>query len=462
MTKRKKTFTSNKENSKTIEEHITDYNSINRTLSPHVIRSKNQILRKLAHYLENNTNHKSLRKATKEDLKKFFTTDKYVKDGSHNLTGSVLIPFFRFVYEIDDVHLRPPNMGWFRTISKRAKLRNNDTHRKDKLLLTPYEYKKIIEYSKDFYGQNKAIWEIYYLSGFRPEELTSMNIEDVKEDKNDNIVWVSCPNSKTCPRPIPLSEYPENLIRYLGNHPKRNDKKAPLFFNIQGSTKLQRLRIQQIERRFRQMREKLKLKPTLVIKSFRKTRATIMFNSDDPMINNDTTICKYMGWSPTTVVLRRLEYNLTDFEDLKKAICKKPMISKSYDRIEAEKNEIEKGLKNDMEHMKKIYENVIGQLKADIHELKHQFDDFENNVLDERIREKIQEQLYKEKEAMSPEEKEEERKEDIRFHKRMMELERKEAAKTPEQKAKDAEETYKEWQRRQEIRIKKNKSRQKK
>ena len=384
MFNNKKTFIANESNSKTIKDYINDYKIIKKSASLHTIRNKNQILRKLSHYLENNTNHKSLKKATKDDLKQFFNNSKYVTIGSHNLTGSHIIPFYRWVYEIEDKHLRPANMGWYETTSKRAKLRNTDPHRKEKLFIKPDEYKKIIEYSKDFYGQNKAIWETYYISGFRPDELSSMSIEDVEEDKNDNTIYLYCPRSKTYPRKIPLPEYPENLIRYIGNHPQKNNKKAPLFFNLKGSAKLDRLKTQQIEQRFRIMRKELKLKPTLVIKSFRKTRATFMFNNEDPMINNDTTIGKYMGWSPTTVVLRRQEYNLTDFEDLKNAICKKPMISKSYERLEAEKDTMEKGLKTDMEHMKQIYENVIGKMKADIHELKNQFENFENNVETER------------------------------------------------------------------------------
>jgi len=334
MFNNKKTFNTNEANSEIIEDYINDYNINNKTCSPDTIRSKKQILRKLSHYLEKHTNHKSLKKATKEDLKQFFNNNKYVTIGSHNLTGSHLIPFYRWVYDIEDKHIRPKNMGWYETSSKRAKLRNSDPHRKDKLLLNPEEYKKIVDYSKDFYGQNKAIWETYYFSGFRPDELTSMNIEDVNEDKKENIVYVSCPKSKTCPRKIPLPEYPEKLIRYIGNHPKRNNNKAPLFFNLKGSTKLNRLTTQQIEQRFRILRSKLKLKSTLVIKSFRKTRATIMFNSDDPNINNDTIIGKYMGWSPTTIILRRQEYNLTNLEDLKKAICKKPMKSTSNYKLQ--------------------------------------------------------------------------------------------------------------------------------
>lgn len=363
----KKIFIANKENNNIIQDYLYYYKTKKPDCSENTIRSKKQALTKLADFLEHNTKHKSLVKASEKEMLDFFNNPKYVPRGSWNLIGINIIPFYRRLYNLDK-HTRPDNMKWFETTSDRAKKRNIDPHRKDKLLITTEEFNKIMEYSNDFYGQNKAIWETYYLSGFRPEELTSMNIEDVREDK-DNVIWISCPKSKTYPREIPLPEYPENLIRYIGNHPHKNIKKEPLWFAMKGSTKFERLAMQSIRERFRKMREKLKLKPTLNIKSFRKSRATIFFSSENPKINNDTNIGKYFGWSPSTVIYRREEYNLTNKEDLKKAICKKPKKSLYYDTI---KSNLEK-IQNEYEPIIKNQQKEIDDLKNKLIELKEDY-----------------------------------------------------------------------------------------
>jgi integrase len=355
MTGIKKTFKANKENNKIIENYLKFYKTTKPKSSEHTIRSKRQSLEKLSDFLEHNTKHKSLEEATEDDMLNFFNDRYYVPENSFNLIGLHIRPFYRWKLGLDKRTI-PPNMKWFETTSKRAKLRNNDPHRKDKLLITGEDYNKMIGFYKDVYGQNNAIWETYYLSGFRPEELQSMTIGDVREDK-DKVVWAACPKSKSYPRENPLPEYPENLMRYIGNHPLKDNKKAPLWFALKGSMNLKPLAMSTIENRFAYMRKELKLKPTLNIKSFRKTRATIFFSSDDPKINNDTFIGKYMGWSPTTVIYRRQEYNLTNKDDLKKAICKKPMRSKSYDTIAKELVEVNK-YKKENEDLRKQLKDI--------------------------------------------------------------------------------------------------------
>ena len=332
----KKTFISNKQNNTLLEKYIIYYKAKKPDSSKHTIRSKKQALTKLADFLENNTKHKSLKNPSEEEMIKFFNNSKYVPNGSHNLMGLHIIPFYRWINNLDK-HTRPNNMKWFETSSKRTKLKNNDPHRKDKLLITTEDYEKIINNSNDTYNQWKAIWETYWLSGFRPEELTSMNIEDVKEDK-DHIVEVSCPKSKTYPRTIPLTEYPYNLMQYLGNHPKKNNKTAPLWFITKGATKLQKLDISSIQHKFRELKNTLNLKPTLTIKSFRKTRATILFSDKEI---TDKKIGQFMGWQPSTVIFRRQEYELSNTEDLKKVICKKPIIPKSFDSINKDLTQLE-------------------------------------------------------------------------------------------------------------------------
>jgi len=345
----------NDEDQKIINEY-TRYKKLKQPdVSHNTIRSIDQTLRILSNFSIKFLNNKPIKTLDREDLMKFFENNKYGNKPSRNLYGSYIIPFYRWIEDLDK-HSRPSNMKWFENSSSHKNKINRDENRKKKLFITSEAYNKIINYCEDIYGQNKAMWETYYLSGFRPEELQSMFIEDVTEDKN-NIVEVHCPKSKTFPRPVPLPEYPENLIRYIGNHPQKNNKNAPLWFTPKKSNKLTPLTMSAIQRRWRRIRKDLKLEPTLVIKSFRKTRASIMFNHPDPEINNDSNIAKYIGWEVSSVPSRRAEYNLTDYDDLKKAICKKQHTSKSYTTIEKENKTL-----------KDKYEPIIKGLKTKLND----------------------------------------------------------------------------------------------
>lgn len=354
-----KKFTADKIDKEIINEFIFDNSK--KLEDPETLRSYKYNLRKLSEFKRKNTDKKNIKELNEKDLRAFFNNNIYVKKGSWNSAGSRIIPFYRWKYKLPK-RQRPPNLYWYENQSEHYRKRLKDPHRKKKLLIFPDEYEEIIKKSNDRYGQNKAIWELYYISGFRPEELPSMFIEDVEIDKKDNIVYVSCPKSKEYPRRIPLMEDPINFKRYLGNHPDKNNKKAPLFFNFKSLDKP--LDISAIQERFRNVRKGIK--ETLVIKSFRKTRATIMFSSDDPEIKDYDNIGKYMGWSPKTVLDRAQEYKLTDMDDLKKALCKKPMISKDYDTIKEELEIIEdkqsdliKQLTKDVNYYKGLYKDLI-------------------------------------------------------------------------------------------------------
>lgn len=357
----KKIFKANESNSDLIEKYLSFYKIKKPEASKHTIRSKRQALEKLSHYLENNTEHKSLDKAIEKDMLNFFGNDEYVTIGSRNQIGIHIIPFYRWKLGLYKKE-RPPNMRWFETTSKQAKKRNKDPHRKEKLYITAEDYEKMTNYSKDVYNQNRAIWETYYISGFRPEELQSMSIEDVIIN-NDNSVNVVCPKSKTNPRNITLVIYPDNLIRYIGNHPQRKNKKAPLWFHLTSSNKLNQLSMEAIRRRFRDMRKDLGLKNTITIKSFRKTRASKFFQSDNKKINDNSFIAWYMGWDEHTVVERRKEYNLIDNEDFKKAIIKEPMIPKDYDRLEKDLETYDSKYKPKLDKQEKRIKDLEKRLK---------------------------------------------------------------------------------------------------
>ena len=71
-----------------------------------------------------------------------------------------LIKFYKHIYNLDK-HTRPQNLTWFEQSNKRTKQRIRDPKRRWELIITPEEFKTIIEYYNDINGRNKALFETY-------------------------------------------------------------------------------------------------------------------------------------------------------------------------------------------------------------------------------------------------------------------------------------------------------------
>ncbi|MCX6663671.1 MAG: tyrosine-type recombinase/integrase [Euryarchaeota archaeon] len=345
--KRKRFTHISKENTKIITEYVI-YRTAKKTLEMKSQRNVKIALEKLADHL----GKKSLKDATKEDLVDYFGDTKIFDqhNRSRDSNAVLIIPFYRWVEGIED-KTRPSNMKWYEGQTNQQKRRYLDPQRKEKDLITVEDYEKIITASNDAYGQEKALWETMYLSGARPNEIAQLKIKDVTEEKDGNYtIMIDQGNSKTIPRKIPLPEQPYNLIRWLGTHPLKADKKASLWMSLKTSEKIDTQNGEFITRRFTALKEKVSIKKTLLPKSFRKTRATILFQDKN---YNDGDIAKIMGWTPMTVAQRRVEYDLTDFDDLKKKVFAKPRLSISYDELDKQKKTMEQKHEKDIQDLKK-------------------------------------------------------------------------------------------------------------
>jgi integrase len=369
--KRRKKFTHISKENLTIIDKYVKYATIRKTLEKKSQRNIKTTLEKLADYLEK----KSLKKATEEDLMSFFGNPEIMNQ--HNRSRSSyavhIIPFYRWVEEIKGKS-RPKNMEWFVHQSSSQARRYADPERKEKSLILPEDYEKIIQTSNDAYGQNKALWELMYLSGARPNEIAQLKIRDVQElpDGNYQII-IEEGTSKTVPRKIALPEQPYNLIRWMGNHPLRENKDTSLWFSLKTNEIIDTGNEEFINRRFTALKKKVPtIKQTLTPKCFRKTRGTILFNDSK---YNDGNIGLWMGWTPQTVAQRRMEYDLTDYEDLKKKVFTKPKVSISYEALEKIKEEkesmVEKHEKQIQELNEKMrdiaYAMAYGQVITQLH-----------------------------------------------------------------------------------------------
>ena len=228
-------------------------------------------------------------------------------------------------------------MEWyeFQTMQQKEKLK--DPNAKEKYFITRQEYEKLIQTSTDI--QEKALWEILYLSGARPSEILSMAIGHV-QDNGDGFI-ISVPESKTRPRKIPLNEFPEYLRLWLEKHPYNGQMEKPLWIKKKYRTKQwMPMNYASVREIFYRAIKAAKIKQTLTLKSFRKTRATLMF-SDTEKNYKDSEIALFFGWSNNAVGQRRCDYDLTGFNDLLKKVHGDTSMPPSYEKIKYEKEQLE-------------------------------------------------------------------------------------------------------------------------
>ena len=134
--------------------------------------------------------------------------------------------------------------------------RTTDIKAKEKYLIDPEDYKKMINYEFDKFGQTQALWETYYLSGARPSEIVQMTLDDVKKDK-EGIITIIIKSSKSQPRKIPLPETPYKLLEYIEQHPRKNDPKAYLWFSLKRPSHNKPIVEHSIRLRYSQMKKQL-------------------------------------------------------------------------------------------------------------------------------------------------------------------------------------------------------------
>ena len=244
-------------------------------------------------------------------------------------------------------------MNWFEFSTEEQRTQRKDPDIK-KHLITTDEFESIINASKDRYG----LWETYYLSGGRLNEVRQMKIKDVKIE-GDNVTIVLT-NSKTIPREVPLTDIPNRLIRWMENHPHKDDLEYPLWISQNPRWLHQHPQIARpsIQQKFETLKKQTGIKSTLSIKSFRATRATILFSSRDP-IYDDKEMGQLFGWKPHTVVDRREQYDLRNFEDLKTKIFD-TTIGKldTYDSIKHEKELLEQKHEKELKKQQKEIDDL--------------------------------------------------------------------------------------------------------
>lgn len=254
--------------------------------------------------------------------------------------------------------------------TKQQKNKSKDPNAKEKYFVLPEDYEKLIKYSLNF--QEKALWEIMYLSGARPSEILTMNIGGVND--NGVSIEITVLESKTKPRKIPLSEYPEHLMRWIENHPYKNQPDNPVWINNSHRPDHKdgdfgkRLIYMGLRAKLIDILKKAKIDKPFTPKCFRKTRATIMFPEND-----DGTMAMYFGWEVESVPQRRRYYDLSNYDDLLKKIQVNVNKPPSYYVPQKQKEQLESQHKKEMDELKNKMEQVMERMNIMNKALNSQF-----------------------------------------------------------------------------------------
>ncbi len=309
------------------------------------------------------TKDKPFGDVTEQETKGFIKKQKAL--GTRTSYGTRLIIFFRWLNKLKK-RQRPKIMEWFEFPTAALIRRNKDPDVK-KFLIEDDEYDKI-QQNIGHDPKWSALFESLYLSGARPNEVNQMNVGDV--DIEENVITIR--ESKTIARKVPLPESPKMLIRWLEYHPKKDDKNAPLFPSDHHGHHANRMATTAINGKLSVIIRQTGIKSTLTPHCFRKTRATIMFSSRNP-IYDDSEIAKYFGWKAHTISDRREQYDLRNFDDLKEKIQGNIPKAETYDVIKHERDKYEKMASKykSLESNNKHLINLVNSLEIKIDDMVH-------------------------------------------------------------------------------------------
>jgi len=353
--KRKSLQVSN-ENLKVIDEYLLLCKA--RKLSENTMKIKTDCLRKLGDFI----GKKNYKEVTDIMLQQFFS-EKIHSIGYHDLCGVHFLDFYRWLFHLNKkLRQYPENMLWFEFTKKSQKQRAKDPDI-EKYLITPEDYQNILKHSKDRFGMWEGFWECMWITGGRPEEIRSMKIKDVTMDVENNRVFVELKYSKKIPRKIPMMETPNNLIRWLELHPKKDDPESSLWLSHSTKTFGEQLKRSSINSRFRELKKEIGINKPISPKSFRKTRASLLFsarNKDGARIYDTKDIGTYLGWDWKTVEERRNEYDLSGKKEIYDRFFNTAFESmETYDTVKKERDTIDQK-----------YQKEIGELQKELSELK--------------------------------------------------------------------------------------------
>jgi len=212
----------------------------------------------------------------------------------------------------------------------------NHVKRKEKLI-HPSIYEFMIK--KCVNPEYKCLIEILYYTGFRISEVLSIKVKGVKV--TDKCIKISCMESKTFPREVPIYETMGNTLDFINIHHKTKNPNDKLFSISQMG----------IYKFFQRFFDDIGIKH-YTPHDFRHTRATELCR----MKHHERAIKEFMGWTKSSQMLEYYNHNRLD--DYAETMEEKYNV-KSISDMEKENKTLNQELKN-------IKENMQSMIQAEI------------------------------------------------------------------------------------------------
>ncbi len=170
-------------------------------------------LRQLALFVK-----KNFKDMDKEDIEKFFSSLGNLQNKTWSTKGAFIKSFFKWLYKSDEY---PQNVKWIKTTVK------NKNHKLPSDLLTKNEIKAMADMTGNL--SDKAFIMVLYDSACRINEILNLKIKDVSFDQYGSVIVV---DGKTGMRRIRLIESSPDLLKWINNHPKKQERDEPLFIYL--------------------------------------------------------------------------------------------------------------------------------------------------------------------------------------------------------------------------------------
>jgi integrase/recombinase XerD len=196
-------------------EILKNYDS-NGTFQQVTVGTKEQrliILRQLALFV-----NKDFKDMDKEDIEKFFSSLGEIASKTWSTKGAFIKSFFKWLYKSDEY---PSNVKWIKTTVK------NKNHKLPSDLLTKNDIKSMANKTGNL--SDKTFILVLYESACRIGEILNLKIKDVSFDQYGSIIMV---DGKTGMRRIRLIESSPDLIKWINNHPDKENRDTPLFIYL--------------------------------------------------------------------------------------------------------------------------------------------------------------------------------------------------------------------------------------
>lgn len=163
---------------------------------------------------------KNVQDALKEDVIDVVATyQKGRKTKTVNNFKVAVKRFHQWLEEMDEEY--PENVKWMRPKPVKTTV-------KPRQLIEPEEMKRLLRACTN--QRDRAMLMLTYEVGPRPHEVLSMKVGDVQANRYGCMVTI--PSGKTGPRRIPVIDAAPDLMRWLEQHPNREDPGAPLWCYI--------------------------------------------------------------------------------------------------------------------------------------------------------------------------------------------------------------------------------------